>query len=80
MAFEVLILTVSVNFVACSTGRSPGFAPLRMLSTGLPAGVVDLKRSGGRRLLLSFGREGQVASTNNAIIFAAFNSIPTFRG
>ena len=26
-------LMISSNFVGCSTGRSPGFAPLRILST-----------------------------------------------
>ena len=28
-----LMLMTSSNFVGCSTGRSPGFAPLRILST-----------------------------------------------
>ena len=32
-AFAVLRLTTSSNCVGCSTGRSPGFAPLRILST-----------------------------------------------
>ena len=32
-AFAVLRLITSSNFVGCSTGRSPGFAPLRILST-----------------------------------------------
>jgi hypothetical protein len=32
-ALAVLRLITSSNFVACSTGRSPGFAPLRILST-----------------------------------------------
>src|SRR6516162_9829095 len=37
-AFAVLRLTTSSNVVGCSTGRSAGFAPLRILSTeiGLP--------------------------------------------
>src|SRR5262245_20552894 len=33
IAFAVLRLTTSSNFVGCSTGRSPAFAPLRILST-----------------------------------------------
>ena len=32
-AFAVLRLITSSNFVGCSTGRSPGFAPRRILST-----------------------------------------------
>ena|ERR1700730_3557256 len=32
-AFAVLRLMTSSNFVGCSTGRSDGFAPLRILST-----------------------------------------------
>src|SRR5436309_13385327 len=32
-AFAVLRLTVKSTFVGCSTGRSPGFAPLKILST-----------------------------------------------
>jgi len=32
-ALAVLRLMTSSNFVGCSTGRSPGFAPLRILST-----------------------------------------------
>src|SRR5262245_46450506 len=32
-AFAVLRLITSSNFVGCSTGRSPGLAPLRILST-----------------------------------------------
>src|SRR5262245_48499223 len=32
-ALAVLRLTTSSNFVGCSTGRSPGFAPFRILST-----------------------------------------------
>ncbi len=32
-ALAVLRFTTSSNFVGCSTGRSPGFAPLRILST-----------------------------------------------
>jgi hypothetical protein len=32
-AFAVLRLMTSSNFVGCSTGNSPGFAPLRILST-----------------------------------------------
>jgi hypothetical protein len=32
-AFAVLRLMYSSNFVGCSTGNSPGFAPLRSLST-----------------------------------------------
>jgi hypothetical protein len=31
--FAVLRLMTSSNFVGCSTGRSPGFAPFRILST-----------------------------------------------
>ena len=31
--FAVLRLTTNSNFVGCSMGRSPGFAPLRILST-----------------------------------------------
>src|SRR6266404_3151707 len=32
-AFAVLALITSSNFVGCSMGRSPGFAPLSILST-----------------------------------------------
>ena len=32
-AFAVRMLMTSSNFVGCSMGRSPGFAPLRILST-----------------------------------------------
>ena len=32
-ALAVLRLMTSSNFVGCSTGRSAGFAPLRILST-----------------------------------------------
>src|SRR5216683_7219100 len=32
-AFAVFALMISSNLVGCSTGRSPGFAPLRILST-----------------------------------------------
>src|SRR5439155_24850689 len=32
-AFAVLRFTTSSNLVGCSTGRSPGFAPLKILST-----------------------------------------------
>ena len=32
-AFAVFRLTTSSNLVGCSTGRSPGFVPLRILST-----------------------------------------------
>ena len=32
-AFAVFRLITNSNFVGCSTGRSPGFAPLRILST-----------------------------------------------
>ena len=32
-AFAVFRLITSSNFVGCSTGRSAGFAPLRILST-----------------------------------------------
>ena len=32
-AFAVFMLMTSSNFVGCSTGMSPGFAPLRILST-----------------------------------------------
>src|SRR5215472_1759902 len=37
IALAVLRLTRSSNFVGCSTGRSVGFAPLRILSTNAPA-------------------------------------------
>jgi hypothetical protein len=33
----VLRFTIVTNFVACSTGRSAGFAPLRILSTNVAA-------------------------------------------
>jgi hypothetical protein len=33
IAFAVLRLITNSNFVGCSTGRSPGFAPLKILST-----------------------------------------------
>ena len=33
IAFALLRLTISSNLVGCWTGRSPGFAPLRILST-----------------------------------------------
>src|SRR6266705_5933299 len=36
-ALAVLRLITSSNFVGCSTGRSPGLAPLRILSTCPPA-------------------------------------------
>jgi hypothetical protein len=36
-AFAVLRLITSSNLVGCSTGRSPGFAPLRILSMYLAA-------------------------------------------
>jgi hypothetical protein len=32
IAFAVLLLTISSNLVACSTGRSAGLAPFRILS------------------------------------------------
>jgi hypothetical protein len=32
-ALAVLMFTTNSNFVGCSTGRSPGFAPLSILST-----------------------------------------------
>ena len=32
-AFATVTLTAMSNFVGCSTGRSPGFAPRRILST-----------------------------------------------
>ena len=32
-AFAVSMLTISSNLVGCSTGMSPGFSPLRILST-----------------------------------------------
>ena len=32
-AFAVFVLMTSSNFVGCSIGRSPGFVPLRILST-----------------------------------------------
>src|SRR5437867_11563140 len=34
-ALAVLRLMTSSNFVGCSTGRSPGFAPFRILSTNV---------------------------------------------
>ena len=34
-AFAVFRLTTSSNLVGCSTGKSPGFAPLKILSTNL---------------------------------------------
>jgi hypothetical protein len=34
-AFAVVRLMMNSNFVGCSTGRSPGFAPRRILSTYL---------------------------------------------
>jgi len=37
IALAVLRLTRSSNFVGCSTGRSAGFAPLRILSMNAPA-------------------------------------------
>src|SRR5262245_14931297 len=33
IAFAVLLFTISSNLVACSTGRSAGLAPFRILST-----------------------------------------------
>jgi hypothetical protein len=33
IAFAVFKLMTSSNFLGCSTGRSPGFAPLRILLT-----------------------------------------------
>src|SRR5215217_4990126 len=36
-AFAVLRLIRSSNFVGCSTGRSAGFTPFRILSTNAPA-------------------------------------------
>ena len=36
-AFAVLRLSTSSNFAGCSTGRSPGFAPFRILSTKMAA-------------------------------------------
>src|ERR671930_254139 len=35
--WEVLRLITSSNFVGCSTGRSPGLAPFRILSTKVAA-------------------------------------------
>jgi hypothetical protein len=37
IALAVLLLIRSSNFVGCSTGRSAGFAPLRILSMNAPA-------------------------------------------
>ncbi len=37
----VFTLLTSSNFVGCSTGRSAGWAPLRILSTGLAADKTD---------------------------------------
>src|SRR6516162_6678316 len=37
IALAVLRLIRSSNFVGCSTGRSAGFAPLRILSMNAPA-------------------------------------------
>ena len=36
-AFAVFMLMTSSNLVGCSTGSSPGFAPLRILSTNAAA-------------------------------------------
>jgi hypothetical protein len=36
-AFAVFVLITGSNLVGCSTGRSPGFAPLRILSTKVAA-------------------------------------------
>jgi len=36
-AFAVLMLTTKSNRIACSTGRSPGLAPFRILSTNTAA-------------------------------------------
>ena len=33
MALAVLLLITNSNVVGCSTGRSPGFAPFKILST-----------------------------------------------
>src|SRR5207245_2861432 len=44
-AFAVLRLMTSSNLVGCSTGRSPGFVPRRMLSTLYPARLNRSLRS-----------------------------------
>src|SRR5215813_443196 len=52
-AFAVFMLMTRSNFVGCSTGKSPGFAPLRILSTysaarrrrGDPVRVVGEERT-----------------------------------
>src|SRR5262244_1079740 len=44
-ALAVLALITSSNFVGCSTGRSAGFAPFRILSTN-----VALRRKRSRKL------------------------------
>ena len=43
-AFAVFMLITSSNFVGCSTGRSAGFAPLRILSTNVAALRLDHER------------------------------------
>src|SRR5437899_1099734 len=45
-AFAVLRLTTSSNFVGCSTGRSPGLAPFKILSTYVAARRNISARSG----------------------------------
>src|SRR4029079_1237592 len=45
-AFAVLRLTISSNFVGCSTGRSAGFAPLRILSTYVAARLYRSEKLG----------------------------------
>ena len=37
-AFAVFMLMINSNLVGCSIGKSPGFAPLRILSTSKPHG------------------------------------------
>jgi hypothetical protein len=62
-AFAVLRLITSSNFVACSTGRSAGLAPLRILSS---QGLVDLGREhAGRQVVVCVSEasaEGQPSS------------------
>ena len=41
-AFDVLRLITSSNCAGCSTGKSPGLAPLRILSTEAAASQVKL--------------------------------------
>src|SRR4029450_12925935 len=51
-ALAVLRLTTNSNLVGCSTGRSAGFAPFRILSTKTPR-RAHLSRRIGTQLLLT---------------------------